>query len=1541
MKRLLVLLTTFTAALCAQTSVYLRGSGDPAAMVIVSPGCVNGTNGCTVASTAGYSAAMVVQAAGICSLNSNHNISSMNGTRKIASISGNVVYLTDLANNPVNANGVWCNGSTSSVWGGVQIIGKVSSFNLAVGPKGGFFDGTNGTFMREWALGTGNGLANTGSCPGDGLCVSGNVGTVTTTYAHTASVGDHVTVWKSGNSSLDHLATSGGGTDYVVTGTTTYTYTFTTSGVSNGDYTAANMHCGPGASPNGTRQGTLGCLRISQRATNYRTDTSGGWTLANSGLQSMLGQNATFNTSLSQYGMWVDGGIWHGLQNGVAWVWASMALEFLVDQTNDADLAVLTYAINHIEHISGNNWVCNELGSECADYDLDDYQNDPDGMYLATVHAIGAPYQTAAQNSAYVNKILNDVSDASPASTAHAAIMPIAVTSGVTGSTQNDSTHVTLASSDSSASCSSPSAGTYCNNIVTLTHNGGQLNAGNGGYFSHGLVASYNSSTKVATVASWDVAPPTSGETYEVDETITLSGTTVTGYNTTFTQSASPGYAPVGAVLIVPGSGIVNDAVSLCDMGMLVTSAGSDTSATVTLGPIPGGSSTPQILYISMPWQTGDAGLKWKLNHYAGAFGVQPIQYTLSGGYDTAIDPSGTGGVSTPQVGANAWHIMIPSWSALAMDAADYDARGSSWATVINLYGMNYTIPFDMHYMAGPTQSGGQYGITVTGPGAGLSAWMYTKSVTGYSVLDTAGPWLQNLTLWHMYALHPDNPYNVADGQHEGFATDYGGNNVGFEFPGLGPTGSLEQAGFMYLNPTASVSKYWANWLVTQGLTSMNPVMSSVVRFDPRQVASTSYKSQPAQYLFQATSQPAETTNFGSVWPSQWRTDSFISRTAGWNSASDTHLFLYYGTYVNDHGTVQPAMSQLYKTGFLLASDLMPPGAEYGPPTQYPQDSLLHVSDAYTFAPFYFESGTSSYANYSDIANWSSANSGSWPTAYGDQNSRYACAMGDLSKAYTVTLNYAQEWTCHFKKSGLEEIVVQYVDVAAPAATSFFKTIHYPQNGEAVDGANGFNIYPEGYTTCPGAGGCAALNTTRKVLEQEDGQSSHGDPTRQYNLISTWLTPSGSNIFVQFDTPPITISSVTDGNPTVFHATAHGLFVGQAVVFTGLTGSWTGIYALGSTTPITIIDANTFSVAINSTGWGTFSGTVAAAYLGPTPGAINIPAIYITTVTKGSTTKFYCPNGHGLVSGQAVHITGATGNWAATNAYATAATVVDGYNFTIAVNSTAFSGNFNGTVYGLTNVGNGHTARVSICADANFTGMCGSSGQTSLEYIVAHKVATQPDTAFSPTLLSPDANWTGFQNNDTADTGGHVVLFARNGATYSSITSFTTTHSGTAQYLFAGMMPGTYNVTVGGSAVSGSPFTVTAGDNTLYFESAAGAVAITAGAQACSISTTAVPAGVVGTPYSTTLQTANCTAPVTWRVTAGTLCNGLSLDGGSGKLFGTPSSVQNCNFTVQASDSGGNAPMQLLTQSISGSSALSSISVMSSGAATTAGTIRH
>jgi hypothetical protein len=61
------------------------------------------------------------------------------------------------------------------------------------------------------------------------------------------------------------------------------------------------------------------------------------------------------------------------------------------------------------------------------------------------------------------------------------------------------------------------------------------------------------------------------------------------------------------------------------------------------------------------------------------------------------------------------------------------------------------------------------------------------------------------------------------------------------------------------------------------------------------------------------------------------------------------------------------------------------------------------------------------------------------------------------------------------------------------------------------------------------------------------------------------------------------------------------------------------------------------------------------------------------------------------------------------------------------------------------------------------------------------------------------------------------MLFARGGVTHANITGFTTTHSAGAQYLIEGLTPGTYAVTIGGTAVTGSPFTVAAADNSLEF----------------------------------------------------------------------------------------------------------------------------
>ena len=91
-----------------------------------------------------------------------------------------------------------------------------------------------------------------------------------------------------------------------------------------------------------------------------------------------------------------------------------------------------------------------------------------------------------------------------------------------------------------------------------------------------------------------------------------------------------------------------------------------------------------------------------------------------------------------------------------------------------------------------------------------------------------------------------------------------------------------------------------------------------------------------------------------------------------------------------------------------------------------------------------------------------------------------------------------------------------------------------------------------------------------------------------------------------------------------------------------------------------------------------------------------------------------------------------------------------------------------------------------------------------------------------PTCSGTGGNCTAVQIADSSFP--KVAVFARQGALLTGA-SFTTTHSGTAQYVIAGLTPGTYNVTVGGSTVV-SGATVNANDNTLYFESTDGAVVV-------------------------------------------------------------------------------------------------------------------
>lgn len=109
--------------------------------------------------------------------------------------------------------------------------------------------------------------------------------------------------------------------------------------------------------------------------------------------------------------------------------------------------------------------------------------------------------------------------------------------------------------------------------------------------------------------------------------------------------------------------------------------------------------------------------------------------------------------------------------------------------------------------------------------------------------------------------------------------------------------------------------------------------------------------------------------------------------------------------------------------------------------------------------------------------------------------------------------------------------------------------------------------------------------------------------------------------------------------------------------------------------------------------------------------------------------------------------------------------------------------------------------------------------------------------------------------------------------------------------------------------ISGTPSAAVNASFTVQASNSAGTnsknltIAIAAAVTAPSITTSSLPSGVTGTPYSQTL-TATGTTPITWSLTGGALPSGLTLSS-TGVISGTPSAAMTASFTVQASNSAG------------------------------------
>jgi hypothetical protein len=149
--------------------------------------------------------------------------------------------------------------------------------------------------------------------------------------------------------------------------------------------------------------------------------------------------------------------------------------------------------------------------------------------------------------------------------------------------------------------------------------------------------------------------------------------------------------------------------------------------------------------------------------------------------------------------------------------------------------------------------------------------------------------------------------------------------------------------------------------------------------------------------------------------------------------------------------------------------------------------------------------------------------------------------------------------------------------------------------------------------------------------------------------------------------------------------------------------------------------------------------------------------------------------------------------------------------------------------------------------------------------------------------------------------------------------------SGGAAPLFwsvsAGTLPSGLSLDASTGAITGTPTAPASGalgftvkDSSSPAQSTTASLNLLISAATLAVTTTSLPSGQMGSPYTATLTATGGTPPLTWSVTSGTLPPGLALAAASGTISGTPSApVANTPLTFTVADS--DNPQQIKTLS--------------------------
>ncbi|PSJ57100.1 hypothetical protein C7I85_22975 [Mesorhizobium soli] len=272
-------------------------------------------------------------------------------------------------------------------------------------------------------------------------------------------------------------------------------------------------------------------------------------------------------------------------------------------------------------------------------------------------------------------------------------------------------------------------------------------------------------------------------------------------------------------------------------------------------------------------------------------------------------------------------------------------------------------------------------------------------------------------------------------------------------------------------------------------------------------------------------------------------------------------------------------------------------------------------------------------------------------------------------------------------------------------------------------------------------------------------------------------------------------------------------------------------------------------------------------------------------------------------------------------------TVTDGNGATA---STSFALVVNGALSATQSVAS--TTLTADHAAAAFTPVTGGGGTGTLSYGIAPSLpaglsfnASTGEVSGLPTATLPATDFTVTVTDINDATASATFSLTVNGAVTATQTASSTTltlgHAATAftpvtgsggrgplTYNISPSLPAGLSFSTSTGQITGVPtatltettFTVTIID--VNNASASNSFMLTVDLPTLTFMPASLPNAIVGNTYSQMIVAAEGTAPYSYAVTGGALPDGLSFDGSTGKLSGTPNGAGSSNFTITATD---------------------------------------